>query len=255
MKHVRVTSKFGKMVAFDNDLITNQIIKFGNHTRPEFAFGTCVLREGQKVFDIGGHIGTFALEALHKVGPDGLLAAFEANPETFPLLKNNLKTLSPFNSVAVRTIVSGTDDVGYGIDGVEANSGAANVIKKENGTKGMPLDNLITKYFEPDFIKLDIEGMEYDVLSNSEYVVGKRPILYLEVAREPLKRAGASIGQLARFLTDFGYCVFANVGPRNGPFDCFKVQSVPDITQHHRFFDALCVQTGSPEHQALQACC
>ena len=68
------------MEAFANDLVTNQIKKFGAHTRPELAFLLSVVDEGDAVFDIGGHIGTFAIPLAQKVGPSGRVLVVEPSP-------------------------------------------------------------------------------------------------------------------------------------------------------------------------------
>ena len=42
-KIIEVDSTVGKIKSFENDIITDQIIKFGNHTRPEFAFASSII--------------------------------------------------------------------------------------------------------------------------------------------------------------------------------------------------------------------
>ena len=64
---IEIDSIFGIIKAFKNDLITDQIIKFGNHTRPEFAFATSIILNNFNIFDLGAHIGTFALTSIKKL--------------------------------------------------------------------------------------------------------------------------------------------------------------------------------------------
>ena len=63
-----VDTIFGRIRAFPGDLITEQLVSFGAHTRPELAFLLNMVDEGDGVFDLGAHIGTFALPIARKVG-------------------------------------------------------------------------------------------------------------------------------------------------------------------------------------------
>src|SRR5580704_756724 len=81
---------FGPILAFENDFITNQILKFGAHTRPEIAFLLSVVEAGDAVFDLGAHIGTYAIALAGKIGRSGKLLAVEASAESFALLERNL---------------------------------------------------------------------------------------------------------------------------------------------------------------------
>jgi hypothetical protein len=44
------SSMFGPIEAYQDDLITTQINEFGNHTRPEFSFATCIIDYGDSRF-------------------------------------------------------------------------------------------------------------------------------------------------------------------------------------------------------------
>ena len=94
------------MEAFANDLVTNQIKKFGAHTRPELAFLLSVVDEGDAVFDIGGHIGTFAIPLAQKVGPSGRVLVVEPSPSNFTLLSRNITRLAPDNVSLINAIIA-----------------------------------------------------------------------------------------------------------------------------------------------------
>ena len=64
---IEIDSILGNIKTFKNDLITDQIIKFGNHTRPEFAFATSIISDNFNIFDLGAHIGTFTLTVIKKL--------------------------------------------------------------------------------------------------------------------------------------------------------------------------------------------
>src|SRR5438045_8573886 len=90
---IEVNSIFGPLEVFSGDLITEQIVSFGAHTRPELAFLISVIRPGDDVFDIGGHVGTFAIPMAQNIGPTGHLLVVEAYSKNLALLRRNLSRL------------------------------------------------------------------------------------------------------------------------------------------------------------------
>ena len=61
-----------------------------------------------------------------------------------------------------------------------------------------------------DFIKIDVEGMEVDVLKGAEEIVGKdRPLIYVELNHEQEKRE-----ELLAWMKEHNYKVY----PHNPPF-------------------------------------
>jgi hypothetical protein len=57
---IAVDTTFGRIETFVDDLITNQLLQFGAHTRPELALLLSIIEPGDFVFDVGAHIGTFS---------------------------------------------------------------------------------------------------------------------------------------------------------------------------------------------------
>lgn len=57
------------------------------------------ISKGDKIVDIGAHIGTFSLLAGMKTGSDGKVYAYEPEPDTFELLKRNISINSLSNVV------------------------------------------------------------------------------------------------------------------------------------------------------------
>ena len=234
-------SLYGPIAAYADDLITRQIEDFGQHTRPEFAFATCVLDRGEAVFDIGAHIGTFALAAGVKVGATGKVLAIEADEETYQHLQQNIRRGVWIRSR--REAVYPTTGDRLRLEQVEANSGASHVVADvKSELQSISLDHLIQAEFEPSYIKIDVEGLEYSILSASKYVHEQRPTLYLEVNSGPT--LGADKMKLSEFLLSCGYRFFVNVGPRNARFDGFKVAAI-DTLDRRGLFDVLCLPRDS----------
>lgn len=245
-------SVYGEVECYVDDLVTRQIEAFGNHTRPEFAFAFSALDADMAVFDCGAHIGTFALGAAHKIGPAGRLLCIEGAQQSFEMLKRNLASHAKCSFSSVNAFL-GAD--GTFVHEIAAdNVGASHLRPSDTGTAvaGTSLDALVADHFAPDFLKIDIEGLELAMLEASRWFRDNSPILYMEVAFEQLERAGGSAAALNRLLKRQGYYFFVNTGPRNGRHDFFRVREIADLLAWRPFFDVLCVHRASPLLRALR---
>jgi FkbM family methyltransferase len=242
MKLVEVDAIFGRINAFQHDLITDQIIEFGAHTRPELAFFLNIVRPGDLVFDIGGHIGTFSIPIAQRIGKDGRVLVVEGNNQNFDVLCGNLARLGLENALPVEYMIGmkGRAYVSYTRD---RNTGASyfQPSVENNGTAASTLDELAALYFIPRVMKLDIEGMEAISLRSAENILLRRPIIYLEVAEELLAKQGSTAAEIDGLLRPLGYRFFHNVGDRNGAHDKFQVQELSSLQDGGDFFDALAV--------------
>jgi FkbM family methyltransferase len=238
---IEVNAMFGNVYAFANDVITNQIISFGAHTRPELAFLMSVVQSGDAVFDIGGHIGTFAIPLAQKIGTAGRLLVVEGDPRNFELLCHNINGLRLGNIAFPCQTVIGSTKKRYLVQNPSENTGASYFLPTD-GPGGIPavsLDDLVLAHYAPRVVKIDIEGLEVAAFRDSPKLLTLRPILYVEVAVEQLKRYGATVEELNEILQKHGYRLFRNVGARNGAHDDFVVQELSSLSEGGNFFDVL----------------
>ena len=242
---VEVTATFGRMEAFANDLVTDQIKKFGAHTRPELAFLLNVVDEGDEVFDIGGHIGTFAIPLAQKVGPTGRVLVVEASPANFTLLRHNIARLAPDTHVCLLNLIVAPPGQLYALREDAENSGAHVFVpascKEAVAVSSTSLDALCDNNFTPRVVKIDIEGWEALVLSQAPVLLASRPIIYAEVNDRQLQRIGSSTELLDRTLRENGYRLFRNVGERNAGHDRFVIAELTTLATGGDFFDVLAV--------------
>lgn len=260
-RQVSVDSCFGEISAFEGDLITRQIEKFGNHTRPEFNFAVSVMDPDAKVFDLGGHIGTFSMVALRKLSPEGKLLAVEGSATTHALLRDNLTRLTgtlraadrPANAAcmadvdtlnAFANIRSGPYDMLENED----NTGASKLVAREDqpdagptSVESVSIDTLVDRHFAPTYIKLDTEGTEGELLAASTYVARAKPTLYVEVNAHTLSAFGTSVEDLDHLLRSLGYRFFINGFDRNAAHDLYKPVGIDTLTGRTQMFDVLCV--------------
>lgn len=148
-----------------------------------------IIPTGAKILDIGANIGNH-LVYFAKFCRNAQIIPFEVNPTAIKMLKFNIELNSIEEKVNIKHLgVALGSYEGYVKLENEAlitnNLGAASFSASvnENDFPMKPLD-LINLGIEPDFIKIDVEGMEISVLLGAEKtILNSRPPLYVEVSQ------------------------------------------------------------------------
>ena len=265
-----VESCFGPIEAYVDDVITDQIIEFGNHTRPEFAFACSVLSPRAQLFDLGAHIGTFSMTALGKMMGGGSILAVEGNPVTAAILSRNLMRVAdpkqrgrqPGRSIEVLNAFVAVQDGDFAIQENRANTGASMLVPRATGPNMAPavqpfygIDALVDRYFPPDYIKLDTEGTEGQVLTGSRFVADAKPLIYLEVNERTLAAFGTTTSDLDDLFGRLGYGLYVNSFDRNGGHDLYRIDRITTLTGRGAFFDVLCVPVTHEMYKVLSRLC
>lgn len=133
------------------------------------------LRPGDTVLDIGANIGCFALQAAQHVGPTGRVIAVEPERDTYAALEQNIARNHATNITARRLALgaeAGTVDLHVAdkslfssvherIDGRDMTG--TEVQRVPQMTLGQLLEEEQVRTL--DYLKMDCEGAEYDILS------------------------------------------------------------------------------------------
>jgi FkbM family methyltransferase len=241
---IEVESVHGKLTSFAGDFITNQILKFGAHTRPEIAFLLSVVEPGDAVFDLGAHIGTYAIALAGKIGRGGRLLAVEGSAGNFALLERNLRRNSHGAETLALHVLVAEPGRRYAAQTPDGNTGGTTFTQVETGgvtTGATTLDALCHDHFMPRVVKIDIEGGEVAALRGAELLARMRPILYAEVNGKVLQLQGASIGDMERLLRGAGYRLFRNIGKRHIASDDFTIAELDALPTGLNNFDVLAV--------------
>jgi FkbM family methyltransferase len=173
-----------------------------------------LIREGATVFDVGSNIGETALHFAKISGQNGRVIGFEPVPETYRKCALNL-SLNNFSNLKVENIaISDKREVLYFDPATYNNSGGIFMKKGATDTTmsvdAMTLDEycLINGIEKLDFIKVDVEGFELNVLKGAAIVLEKlRPVLYVEINNHNLSRQNASAAEVIGLLKNAGYLI------------------------------------------------
>jgi len=192
-----VDTRYGKMWVFDEDNGCSFMLKeYGEYSPLELAFIEAALPPDGTFIDLGAHIGAMTIpiaQVCKKV------YAIEPQEEVREVLLDNLDIAGVTNvEVIPYAIGSAHEQRFYNLEPSRRGS-------TEMGPDGqvevqvVPLDELD---LAPDFIKIDVEGMEIDVLLGAQKTLSKyRPTLLLE--RQP-----ANTKTLRQCLTLLGYTIY-----------------------------------------------
>lgn len=147
----------------------------------ELAFVRAMLEPGDVFIDIGAHVGLYSLVAWRAVGASGRVLAIEANPETFGRLSANLAMNRASNVTAANIGVSdrcetlrldsGTGPfaaAGSFLPGIlDATPSNGRAPRTEHDVECAPLLEVLDRHglAHIDGVKIDVEGLEYRVLS------------------------------------------------------------------------------------------
>ena len=152
------------------------------------------LKPGMTFLDIGAQLGYFTLLAAWLVGDTGQVHSFEPTPSTFEVLRSNaeLKPNIYLNPVAVAygPGIATVNDYGPAFSGYNSMyqarmpEAALNRVKSTKiQAPAISLDEYVArKSVTPNFVKLDAESAEFDILKGMEETLQQfRPMISVEV--------------------------------------------------------------------------
>lgn len=189
----------------------------GSSETPEQSFWRMVNLDGLVVYDIGAFQGLltlhFARHARHVI-------AYEPNSRNYDRLIQNL-VLNELRNVTVRklgiganvgdaemvysALMPGGASVDVGVSGqITASESAARTERIRIAT--LDQDIIECSLPAPDFIKLDIEGLELDALRGARQTLEARfPALFIEMHGETVNDKRSKATAIVEFLEEVGY--------------------------------------------------
>jgi FkbM family methyltransferase len=195
---------------------------------------------GNVVIEVGANIGAHTVGLARQVGSQGRVLAFEPQRLVFQTLCANVALNSLENVDCFWAAVGSKDGVAIVPElspRQEVNFGGVTLLGVQAGlnVRCLTLDRFIALH-HLNLIKIDVEGMEADVLRGGEQVLNKfKPILYVENDRIDKSE------ELIRLIAGFGYRMFWHEPPMFNPNNFFSNSEniYPEIVSvnmlcHHR---------------------
>ena len=188
----------------------------GDFESSELRFVESYLQAGMTVLDIGAHHGLYSLLAAKRVGRNGRVRSFEPSPRERKSFKRNLR-INGFRNVQIESFALGSSAGRaelFLVEGAEdvCNSlrpPAAEVTTTKVSVEVRPLDEYLQrqKIEKVDFIKLDVEGAELEVLRGAKRLLSsaERPMILAEVQDIRTAPWGYRAEEIIRHLEELGF--------------------------------------------------
>lgn len=174
------------------------------------------LKSGMTFVDVGAHIGYFSLLASKVVGKKGKVFSFEPTPETYKLLLANVSglnnTITNNNALWSKNKIVDLFDYGAFYSGCNSFTEARmpdeilqKVRPKIFKIGALKLDDYFAVFnIKPDFVKIDAESAEYDILMGMKNTLKRhQPVLVIEIGDKPEQRGRTE--KLISFLENLNY--------------------------------------------------
>lgn len=214
--NILLPTRLGWMVVNKHDKYIGRSFQvYGEFSEIEAELLCGAVREGGAVVEVGANVGAHTIALASAVGPAGTVIAFEPQRLVFQMLcanlaLNSIPNVYPYHAAVGRspgtiTVPELSPDMPNNFGGVSMDvTGAGQAVPL------VTIDDLGLSAC--DLIKVDVEGMEEEVLAGASGTITKfRPVLYVENDR--LEKSAS----LIRFVRDLGYRMWWHLPPLYNP--------------------------------------
>jgi FkbM family methyltransferase len=189
---------------------------YGEYSEAEAAVFRQLVTPGMCVLDVGANIGAHTMVFAGAAGPAGTVIAAEPQRVAVQILNANLALNGIVNTRVLACAVG--DEVGtIQIPAPDPSRPALGTVSVGHGVERVRIVTIDALGLPRcDFIKVDVEGFECQVLRGARETVGRtRPLLYVENDRV------ARSGELLRLLAELGYACHSHAPPLFNPANFF----------------------------------
>ena len=177
------------------------------------------LEAGDVCLDVGANLGYLTRLMAKMAGRHGAVHAYEPNPAAFRLLQANTHDLpqTTLHPLAVGDR-EGRATFSITTNGTTSSIGTQVAAKQTIEVQLNTLDNLAGHLQRIDFVKIDVEGFEFNVMRGGMSLIKNHmPLIYFEFLDDQANARKVSIREYESLLTPLGYQL-RWVSP-NYPFD------------------------------------
>ena len=174
-----------------------------------------MVREGDVVFECGGHHGCTAVVLSRWVGTTGKVISFEPHPRNAAILQRNLE-LNGIRNATLRQCAVGAAPGSV----MMRDASNASVTANPNAPRAFTAELVKLDDFrdeKPTVLKIDVEGFEVEVLKGAAEILKTLPKLAIEVHTPGLGNYGTSVEKLLACLDLPAYQLWVQWDDDNDP--------------------------------------
>jgi FkbM family methyltransferase len=173
-----------------------------------------ITKLGDICWDIGANIGFYTCLLASQVEDAGAVVAFEPAVRTCDYLHENV-SLNQFSNVTVvnKGLGDKTEQRNLYYSEVGLTEGTASLKYAEGRTASESvtldtIDNLIGKLPVPDFIKIDVEEYQLEVLRGGEHCLKTHAPLLMAELKDVGETNRGDFSEIEAYVTDLGYSLY-----------------------------------------------
>ncbi len=190
------TPDFVYLVAPFDVYVTASLMRLGSYSPDELATWLPYIPAGGTVIEVGANIGAFTLPLAKHVGPKGHVLAIEPQRDLAYMLCGSL-ILNDLHNVEVWNGACGADcsetrlaAIDYGSVNNFGGYQLSQLQDRNGATIAVDLLDNVAANCDPCFLKIDVEGMELEVLDGGVVVIEEaRPVICVEANVEEKNQA------------------------------------------------------------------
>jgi FkbM family methyltransferase len=178
------------------------------------------LAPGSVFLDVGANEGFFSVQASRRVGPHGRVVAVEPQQRLAPVIQRNLELNGCTNVAVFSCAISDREGEAELHLAPDTNTGSTALYQSTRyrlprvTVPVTTLEDFVDRagLARIDFVKMDIEGFEYEAILGSPrlFESGRIAALALELHPDPIAQRGLDASAIARFLSRCGYSLAAD---------------------------------------------
>ncbi len=169
-----------------------------------------ILKRGDIVVDIGANIGYYALLEARLVGDNGLVYAIEPAPHNLSLLTQNCK-INNYKNILVYECAIGNNDGETTLFISKKHNWNSMIVREELeivdqiNVKTYKLDTFLEDKKIPTYIRMDVEGFEYEIIKGMANLLSRDIPLRLFIEVHPHIMNKSDLIELLKTLKISGF--------------------------------------------------
>lgn len=169
-------------------------------------------KDGDVCIDVGANIGHHTIVMSQSVGNNGKVYAYEPIPKIKEQLEKSL-LLNEIKNVETLQIALSDKESAMELNICDSNIGSSSLVNKTNDSEKITIQTKTLdsyNYSKVDFIKIDVEGFEYNVLLGGEKTIEKyKPTIIIEYSPAYYQKSNPSHSkEILSFFKEHNYTIF-----------------------------------------------
>lgn len=167
-------------------------------------------KPGETFVDVGSNVGYYTLKFAKTLGSKGKVISIEPDPDSYEILTKNCK-LNNLETIELHNVAIGDHIGSVNLFRTDTHSGQSSLNSNQETSKNFvsvnltTLDELLEKLSTIDWMKIDVEGSELNVLQGSQKTLLKTKKILIEIHEPQLRKQNQKPEQIIFNLENLGF--------------------------------------------------